>query len=167
MAGFSTRRRATVAIAALAAVAGLSACAAKSGQASGNPTATGAGQIGGAPTPTDTPPSPTKTTTSPAAPYYPKDAKAYALEWIQAWSKKDYNRLDGLGQLASTTQAKTYIDSGGAPNSGWHYIMCDGAAGTTHCTYRNDNGDEAVVALQNQQLGHEHAVTESPLDRTE
>jgi hypothetical protein len=124
-------------------------------------------QIGGAPSGTaSATPAGSATASVPASPLYPTTAKAYAQEFLKAWSKKDYSRLDQLGSVAAVQQVKDSVTYGGLPNANWHYIKCDGGGGTTHCTFRNDNGDETVIALNDSQIGHPTAVTEAPLDRT-
>jgi hypothetical protein len=144
----------------------LAGCGGTSPNANASPS--GDGQFGGAPSGSASATTTGGSTPSsgPTSPLYPTTAKAYAQELLKAWSNKNYSRLDQLAVVSAVAQIKDSITYGGLPNTNWHYINCDGAAGTTHCTFRNDNGDETVIALNNSQIGHPTAVTEAPLDRT-
>jgi hypothetical protein len=122
---------------------------------------TGEDGIGGAPSG-----SPTAGHTPPAGPTYPTGARAYAQALLRAWARKDYARLAQLASADAVQQIKDSAQTGGLPNANWHHVGCNGTAGSTYCTFRNDNGDETVIRLLNTGLGHASAVTEAPLDRT-
>lgn len=177
MAGTITwrRRAALIAVAALATVA-LGACGKSGSKGNSGSNETANGQLGSAPTGAATPGAsatagPPATTGSGGggntAPTYPTTAKAYAQALLKAWANKNYTRLDQLAITSAVQQIKDSITYGGLPNANWHYLNCQGAAGATYCTFRNDNGDETVIRLNNSQIGHPTAVTEAPLSRTE
>lgn len=155
--------------AAMALALALAACSGSGGaDTSGTPkntpaaSLTGADQIGGAPVGTAT----TGAARPPAAAAYPHGAKAYAQALLKAWNRKDQARLAQLATAAAVQQIKDSVQTGGLPNPNWQYVSCEGATGSTYCTFRNDNGDQTVIRLENSQLGHPTAVTEAPLDRT-
>ena len=140
------------------------------GQANGGNGGTGGDvTIGGSPSGTPSPGGGGATTPPPTgqpAPTYPKDARAYSVAFLTAWGKKDYTRLGQLGALSAVQQVKDSVNTGGVPNTNWHYIKCEGAMGSNYCTFRNDNGDETVIRLTNELVGKPQAVIEAPLDRT-
>ncbi len=119
------------------------------GAPSGNPTGGGQGNTGGA-------------AASPTPFVYPKDAKAYAQAVLTAWGNKDLVRV----ALLTTPAALQQIKDNGYPDNHWTYIKSDGAAGSTYCTFRNNNGDEVVIRVTNSLLGLKLAVSEAPLERT-
>ena len=101
------------------------------------------------------------------APTYPKDARTYAQAAIKAWMARDYTRLGQLATAAAVQQVKDSVTYGGLPSNSWHFISCEGAAGSSYCTFINDNGDVTHVRLANPVLGAPQAVNELPLERTE
>lgn len=98
---------------------------------------------------------------------YPSDAKAYAQAALKAWMAKDYTRLGQLAQSAAVQQVKDSVTYGGLPANSWHFINCEGAAGSSYCTFINDDGDVTHIRVINQVLGAPMAVQEIPLERTE
>jgi hypothetical protein len=165
------RRRIAVAGAVALTALVVGGCA-KKNQAGTNPPSAGVGQIGASPTAAGTATGGAGATTapppaSPAGPSYPTDPRGYAQALLRAWANKDYTRLGQLAAPSAVQQIKDSINFTGLPNSNWHYIRCEGAAGSQYCTFRNDNGDETVIRLISSQIGHPMAVTEAPLERTQ
>jgi hypothetical protein len=150
-------------------IAGVVGCGSKSPSGNGGNNA----QVGGAPSGSATP---ANGTTTPAAPpttaagiTFPSDAKSYTLELLKAWGNKDYGRIELYAAPATVQQIKDASNSpDGYPNAQWTFIKCSPgeSAGTTDCTWRNVVGDETVVRVTNDQLGHPIAVIQANLDRT-
>jgi hypothetical protein len=86
---------------------------------------------------------------------FPADAEAYATAAVGAWVAGDTGRLDQLrdpGAAIFTTLSSGNYDK--------HFTLyaCQGAAGSSFCTFYNGVGDELVLRLVNQLLGQQHAV---------
>jgi len=165
---------ATLAMAGLAiATLGLAGCGKEQPGPAGSTPPPGDQQIGGAP-PESTPPGATPTRGGGGGggtqgPTYPRDARAYAQEFLRAWGAKNYNRLGQLGDMAAVQQVRDSVDTGGVPNTQWTYIRCGPAEqnpGHTACLFRNAHGDETNLEMQDAKLGSPKAVTKAPLDRT-
>jgi hypothetical protein len=95
---------------------------------------------------------------------YPSDAKTYCTQAVQAWLKKQDTRIK---QLSNAGGAVNWANIQTNLNTDWKYIKGDGAAGSTYCVVRNDNGDELQIQVNNQLLGKPMAITNVVLDRTE
>jgi hypothetical protein len=122
------------------------------------PTASGAA---GTTTGTATP-NPTTTSGGNSGPTYPASAKSYAQSLLSAWAGKNFGRLDQLAIQSAVQQIK----DNGYPNSVWTFIKCDNDGSATSCLFRNAHGDEVIVKMMNNQLGHPTAVTEALLSKT-
>ena len=109
-------------------------------------------------------PTTAQTTTNPPAPAYPNTARAYAEAVLAAWGQKQNTRLMDL----TTAQVhEQIIEIPGPPNQQWGYVKCDGAAGSSYCSFVNADGDVITLRIVNQFLGGPHAATEVKLDQTE
>jgi hypothetical protein len=97
-------------------------------------------------TTTDAPPA--------AAPTYAGTAQAYAEEILAAWANAPTGRLV---DLTSPAAHEKLVEIPGPINQGWHYARCEGAAGSSYCTFLNDVGDMITLQLTNQLLGGAHA----------
>lgn len=95
---------------------------------------------------------------------YPANAKDYCTAAVQAWLKKQDSRIK---QLSDAGGAVNWANIQSNLNTDWKYVKGDGAAGSTYCVVRNDNGDELQVQVTNQLLGKPMAITNVVLDRTE
>jgi hypothetical protein len=166
-------RRALAGAAVLLTVLGPVGCGGKDTPgAGGTPTATGDGQLGGAPSSTAT----TGATGGPATsgtsgnsgPVYPKGARSYAQELLKAWGNKDYGRIGLLADQATLVQIRDSVNAMGVPNTNWTYISCvpDSSTNRTACEFHNANGDKTVIQINNAQLGAPTAVVKADLDRT-
>jgi hypothetical protein len=146
-------KRSAVVLLAAVLVAGCSGTPGSS-PTSGSPT-TGAPQASSAPAASDT--------STPGggvlgtAPTFPKDASAYATETVTAWRQGDHARLAQLNDASDTVFAT--LDAGDY-NKQFTLYRCDGAAGSSYCTFYNAVGDTLILRLQNQRLGQAHAVIE-------
>lgn len=95
---------------------------------------------------------------NPPAATYPTSAEAYARAAVSAWANHDTTRLGQLN-AASDTVFST-LDGGDYNRNFTTLYMCDGAAGSTYCTFYNAVGDALRLRLRNDLLGHPHAITE-------
>jgi hypothetical protein len=143
-------------------------CAHRPGSDNGGPNDTGsqAAGVGGVGGDSSGTPGPGETgggNNSPAPPTYPNDAKVYGQAAINAWVGGQSTRL---GQLAASGAVSQFASIQGHPDTHWQYIQCDGAAGSSHCTFRNNNGDQLVLRLTNETLGKPRALEEVVYDRT-
>jgi hypothetical protein len=126
---------------------------------------TGSGSPGGATPSPSLSPSPSPKTPQPASPSpaprvlstggLPADAESYATAAVGAWAAGDIARLDQLRDPTATIF--TTLSAG---NYDKHFTLyaCQGAAGSSVCTFYNEAGDELVLRLVNQLLGQPHAV---------
>jgi hypothetical protein len=164
------RRALTVAVGLAVAAALVGGCAHRPGAGdNGGPDdttgsqAAGVGGAGGDSTGTPGPGDTAGGGNSPAPPTYPNDAKGYAQATINAWVGGQSTRL---GQLAESGAVSQFGSIQGHPDTHWQYIRCDGAAGSSHCTFRNNNGDQLDLRVVNENLGKQRAVAEVVYDRT-
>lgn len=154
-------------IIALPAGSALSACSTATphpstglGAVHGSPSAPGSASASGAASPT---PTTTSTTSTPKPPTYPKTAQGYTQAALDAYVKGNDTRLG----LLSNIGAKINFDNIHPTNSHWHYHTCEGAAGSSYCTFDNDNGDRVQMQVDNATLGKPHAIVDVVLDATE
>jgi hypothetical protein len=87
----------------------------------------------------------------------PHDAGVYAVAFIEAWSNGDRDTATRLGTTTAVDTIFAY-EGGGT----WDVDSCEGAAGSTYCTF-NAGGDPTIVVRVNNaaaQAGAEHAVIE-------
>ncbi|HZN76768.1 MAG TPA: hypothetical protein VFC00_34510 [Micromonosporaceae bacterium] len=87
---------------------------------------------------------------------FPSDPQAYAEAVLAAWDQGASTRLGDLTD-ADTNQKLMAI---GHPNMQWTLDQCDGAAGSSFCTFHNTNSDTILLRITNQLLGNAHAATD-------
>jgi hypothetical protein len=95
---------------------------------------------------------------------YPTNAEDYASAVIAAWQS------DPTGLLGNLTTAQVHeqlIEIPGPLDMNWHLSMCDGAAGSSYCTFFNEDGDRLRLQLTNALLGQAHATVGVNLDQTQ
>jgi hypothetical protein len=81
------------------------------------------------------------------------------VAFVGAWEQGDQDRALELGTSAAVDTIFAY-DSGGA--GGWSFVQCEGAAGSSYCTF-NAGGDPTIVVRVGNEAasqGAPHAVTE-------
>jgi hypothetical protein len=95
------------------------------------------------------------TLSSPAAAIYPSSAGPYTQAALSAWANGDTARLGQLRDPGATIFATL-----SAGNYDKHFALrsCQGAAGSSYCTFYNNVGDELVLRVSNEKLSHPHAV---------
>lgn len=106
--------------------------------------------------PTTTAPT-TATPTTQAA--MPRDGAGYADALVRAWGRHD-RRLVNRYATPAAQQALRAHDS--LANGTWTRTQCEGAAGSSYCTYRDAAGATLVVRVLNEYAaqGRLHAATE-------
>jgi hypothetical protein len=162
----TTSFRRIITVAALALAAAL-AGACGPGQAAGPaPTVTasadGVGAIGtGEPTVVEDPTPPEGPTD--ISPTYPDTAEGYAREVLEAWAGDQPSWLQAL-----TAEAVYYgiFDLDASPFDEWPLLRCDGAAGSSYCSFTNPDGDLLTLRISHQLLGQAHAATELNFEKT-
>jgi hypothetical protein len=96
-----------------------------------------------------------------ASPSYPADAGAYAQAAVTAWLHGDQARLDQLrdpgNQILHTVGLGDY-------DRNYTFRDCQGAAGSSYCTFYNAVGDVLVLQLSNPLLGAPHAIVHGTFD---
>jgi hypothetical protein len=162
----TTSFRRALTIAGLALATALAAACGPEQTAAADPAATtgadGAGAVGtGGPT-IIAEPTPTESPTD-ISPTYPDTAEAYAQEVLEAWAGDQPSWLQAL-----TTEAVYYgiVDLNASPNDEWALLRCDGAAGSSYCSFTNADGDVLTLRISNQLLGQAHAATDVTLEKT-
>ncbi|HEX6870136.1 MAG TPA: hypothetical protein VF163_03470 [Micromonosporaceae bacterium] len=160
---FRPARTAMVALALAATVLGAAGCA-KKDPATPTPTSTSAGTegMGSGPAPASAPPT-APPTTKPPAPSYPSTARAYAEAVLAAWKQGNLSRL---GALTTPEVQEQIIEIPGPPNQTWTYRNCDGAAGSSYCSFVNANGDVITLRISHSLLSKAHAAVEVRFDQT-
>jgi hypothetical protein len=106
-------------------------------------------------------PSAAGTPSSSPAPSYPSDAAAYVQAAVTAWLAGDQARLDQLRDPGNQI-----LHSVGLGDYDRHYTFqrCEGAAGSSFCTFFNAVGDVLVLQLANPRLGGPHAIVHGSFD---
>ena len=99
-----------------------------------------------------------------AAPTFPTTAEAYAKATVTAWTAHDTARLDQL--KVAELKLFTSIDTAGTYDTHYAFVRCDGAAGSSYCTFFNNAGDALTLQLQNPLIGQAHAVISGTFDPT-
>jgi hypothetical protein len=119
------------------------------------------------PSPSATPSPAASPTASPSpAPHavstagFPADAESYTTAAVGAWVAGDTGRLD---QLRDANAGIFSTLSSGNYDKHFTLYLCQGAAGSTFCTFYNNAGDELVLRVVNQLLGQPHAVLDGQL----
>lgn len=92
------------------------------------------------------------TTATTAATGLPTDPEAYATAFVQAWSSGDQATALELGTQSAVDAIFAY-EGGGT----WSLVSCEGAAGSSFCTF-TAGGDPTVVV----QVGNEAASQGQP-----
>ena len=153
----------------LATVTALITIVAVAGCSHSSPTAiTGLGNVSaspsaaGSPSEVATPVSSGTPTSTPKPPTFPKTAEGYAQAGLDAYGKKNTARLVDL----TTNAAKAQFDDVHPSNTHWHYHDCQGAAGSSYCTFDNDNGDRFQIQVDNAALGAPHGIINVVIDKT-
>jgi hypothetical protein len=103
-------------------------------------------------------------TLAPNSPPYPDTAPEYAQAVMDAWT------ADNALLVQSLATEDVYYGIFGLNASGyddWTFLRCDGAAGSSYCSFVNDDdGDVITLRISNQLLGQAHAATDVSLDKT-
>jgi hypothetical protein len=89
----------------------------------------------------------------------------YADRLVQAWGRGDHAAVQRYATAAVARSLFAHADPGGAH---WRRVSADGAAGTTHVTYRDDAGGGTVtlgVDDAAEQDGRLHAVYDARFGR--
>ena len=113
-------------------------------------------------TPTPTPSASSGTSTTPKPPTFPRTAQGYAQAGLDAYGKRNTARLVDL----TTAASKAQFDDVHPSNTHWHYHDCNGAAGSSYCTFDNDNGDRFQIQIDNNALGSPHGIVNVNIDAT-
>jgi hypothetical protein len=107
---------------------------------------------------TSTPPATTVPTSTPTTAAtgqgMPTDPESYAVAFVEAWAAGDHERALELGTSAAVDTIFAY-DSGG-PGL-WSLVQCEGAAGSSYCTF-SAGGDPTIVV----RVGNEAASQGMP-----
>lgn len=102
----------------------------------------------------------TGSTSSTAAttPAMPSTPDAYATAFIAAWVAADRDAASALATPEVVDQLFA-VDAGEAP---WALVTCEGAAGSSYCTFGDGAGGEIVVRVGNEAaaLGQPQAIAE-------
>jgi hypothetical protein len=99
------------------------------------------------------------TTVDPGDDALPTDPQDYARSFIGAWEAGDQDSAAVFGTEAAVTTIFAY-ESGGP--GAWSVTSCEGAAGSTYCTFSAGGDGSIVVRVGNEaaSLGQHQAVTE-------
>jgi hypothetical protein len=86
----------------------------------------------------------------------------FAAQFMKAWLACDTAALKSL----TTADAYNQVVKIGVPklDMTWSYVQCDGAMGSSYCTYRNKLGSDVILRLRNDATSH--MITEVKLDPT-
>ena len=162
---FVSRRSAAVALVALA---GLLAAACSPSPTSAGPEPSGTsvepgsgGELGVAAT---AEPGEPQQPEGPAEPSYPDTAQAYAEAVMAAL---DADEWDWFGALTTPETFDQLVELPGSIDDDWSLHRCDGAAGSSYCSFLNDDGDALAIRISHALLGEAHAATDVTLDQTE
>jgi hypothetical protein len=152
----TTHRAAAVLLLAALTLAG---CArGEGGQSNGS---SGLSGLGGSASPSTGDGATATATATDAAPTYPGDAETYTKAAVTAWLANNQTRLD---QLRDPGNNIFHTLSSGNYDRNWALQMCQGAAGSSYCTFFNGVGDMLRLQLSNQKLGAAHAIINGTLD---
>jgi hypothetical protein len=95
------------------------------------------------------------------APSYPSDAETYSKAAVTAYLNHDQTRL---GQLNASGSTIFQTLASGNYDRNWALQNCQGAAGSSYCTFYNAVGDMLRLQLSNQLLGAAHAIVGGTFD---
>jgi hypothetical protein len=155
-----SRRGAAIALLALAGLLG-AACSPTTTAADPAPEGTGTvagGEAGVAPTPEAELPE------APAEPDYPDTAEEYAKAVMAALDADEWDRF---GDLTTPETFDQLVELPASVDDDWSFHRCDGAAGSSYCSFINDDGDALAIRISHALLGEPHAATDVVLDSTE
>ena len=95
----------------------------------------------------------------PSAPVIPTDSEDYAIALIEAWERGD---RDAAAALTDPDALETLFSREGGGAGTWSLEGCDGAMGSTYCTFRADGEPAVIVRVGNEAAsqGEPHAVSE-------
>ena len=101
----------------------------------------------------------TEATTTTTEGSLPTNAEDYATALIEAWERGD---LDTASTLATADALDTLFSQEGGGAGTWSLEMCEGAAGSTYCTFGAGGDPRVIVRVANEaaSLGQPEAVTE-------
>lgn len=173
-------RRAAVAAAAVALALTLVACSSDDEPSAGTTTASTAGPSTTTTTASTTAASPTaapttavattepSSSTTTAADGLPTSPAAYATAMIQAWVAGDQAEASRYG-TPDAVSTLFGLESGGeegAPPPTWALDHCEGAAGSSYCSFTAGGSAGVTLRVGNEAVsqGQEHAVTEVRVD---
>jgi hypothetical protein len=153
----TTHRAVAVLLLALA----LSGCAQGTGQPSGAGGFASLGPNGSAGPSGSAAPPPAAPPPAANAPTYPTDADTYAKAAVTAWLHGDQARLDQLRDPGNQILHSVGL---GDYDKNYTFQDCQGAAGSSYCTFFNAVGDVLVLQLSNPLLGAPHAIVHGTFD---
>ena len=89
----------------------------------------------------------------------PTNAEDYATALIEAWERGDH---DTASTLAAADALDVLFSQEGGGAGTWSLESCDGAAGSTYCTFGAGGDPKVIVRVANEaaSLGQPEAVTE-------
>jgi hypothetical protein len=100
-------------------------------------------------------------------PVIPTNAEDYAIAFIEAWATGDQETALALGTQEAVDTIFAFEPGGeeGSP-AVWTLDHCEGAAGSSFCTFTAGGDPEVVVRVLNEaaSLGQQHAVSEVRVD---
>lgn len=99
-----------------------------------------------------------------AEPDYPDDAQVYAQAVMAALQADDWDRF---GDLTTPETFDQLVELPASVDDDWSFHRCDGAAGSSYCSFINDEGDALAIRISHALLGEPHAATDVVLDSTE
>ena len=104
---------------------------------------------------------PATTSTTAGAVELPTDPQAYATAFVEAWASGDQATALVLGSQ-SAVDAIFAFEGGGT----WTLVGCEGAAGSSFCTFNAGGDPTIVVPVGNEAAsqGQQHAVTGVTVD---
>ena len=112
--------------------------------------------------PATAPTSEPETTVDPS--YIPTDPDAYADFFIKAWAAGDRTRALKFGSASAVDTLFAYEAGGeeGAPPPDWQVVECEGAAGSSYCTFSAGGDPKIIVRVMNEAAsqGQPQAISE-------
>jgi hypothetical protein len=93
---------------------------------------------------------------------YETDAESYARAAVRAWIVMDLGRIAGYVSPA----AGQVMSDHPSPGDDWVFLGCTPSGGSTTCAFRNLNGDDLTLTVDDATLGHAGAVSTVDLRRT-
>jgi hypothetical protein len=96
-------------------------------------------------------------------PAYPATAQAYAEAVLEAWPGDDDV---WFAALTTPMVYEQLVELPASIDDNWDFHMCDGAAGSSYCSFINDDGDVLVLRISHALLSQPHAAIQVTLDET-